>query len=110
VKEEPASRPLLRRTLLKRVVHGLGVILGLGHVIPHVQAEERDVLKNETDRLTVRVARPFDAETPVQEFASELPLLCPQPLWPSSDRTALRSKLETECGWYGGPTADFHAQ
>ena len=112
MKEEPASRPLSRRTLLKRVVHGLGVTLALGHVIPRVQAEERDVLKNETDRLTVRVARPLDAETPVQEFASYLT--------PNS-RFFVRShfgpppaELLSDPNWklsggFGGPTADVHA-
>ena len=34
MKEESASRSLSRRTLLKRVVQGLGVTLALGHVIP----------------------------------------------------------------------------
>jgi sulfite oxidase len=72
VKEEPTSGSLSRRTLLKRVIHGLGVTLALGHVIPRVEAEEHDVSKNETDRLIVHVTRPLDAETPVQEFASYL--------------------------------------
>lgn len=72
MKEGPASRSLTRRTLLGRVVQGLGVILALGHVIPRVEAEESDVSKNEADHLIVHVARPLDAETPVQEFASYL--------------------------------------
>jgi sulfite oxidase len=72
VNEEPASGSLSRRTLLKRVVRGLGITLALGHVIPRVQAEEGAVSKNETDRLVVHVARPLDAETPVHEFASYL--------------------------------------
>ena len=37
---------------------------------PAPAAEERNVSKNEADCLIVRVARPLDAETPVQEFAS----------------------------------------
>ena len=72
MKEEPASRSLSRRTLLGRVIQGLGVTLALGHVIPRVQAEEGAVSKNEADHLIVHVARPLDAETPVQEFASYL--------------------------------------
>ena len=72
MKEESASRSLSRRTLLGRVIQGLGVTLVMGHVIPRVQAEEGAVLKNEADRLIVHVARPLDAETPVQEFVSYL--------------------------------------
>ena len=72
MKEEPASRSLSRRTLLEKVIQGLGVTLALGHMIPRVQAEEGVVSKNEADHLIVHVARPLDAETPVQEFASYL--------------------------------------
>ena len=57
MKEEPASRPLSRRTLLERVIQGLGVTLVLGHVIPRVQAEAGAVSKNEADHLIVHVAR-----------------------------------------------------
>jgi sulfite oxidase len=70
VKEDPVSRALSRRTLLKKVI--FGGTLALGHVIPRVQAEERDVSKSETDRLVVHVVRPLDAETPVQEFTAYL--------------------------------------
>jgi len=72
VKKEPASWSLSRRALLGGVIQGLGVTLTLGHVIPRVQAEEGDVSKNEAPRFIVHVARPLDAETPVQEFASYL--------------------------------------
>ena len=72
MKGNPAPRFLSRRTLLRSLIQGLGCTLVLGHVIPRVQAEERDVAKNETDRFIVHVARPLDAETPVQEFASYL--------------------------------------
>ena len=71
MKEEPASRLLSRRTLLGKLIQGLGVALMLG-AIPRVRAEEVAVSKNETDGLIVRVVRPLDAETPVQEFASYL--------------------------------------
>ena len=69
---EEASRSLSRRTLLGKLVQGLGVTVALGYAIPRVQAEEGAISKNEADRLIVRVARPLDAETPVQEFASYL--------------------------------------
>ena len=72
MKEEPASQALSRRTFLEKVIQGLGVTLALGKAIPRVQAEEGDVSRNEADRLIVHVARPLDAETPVQEFASYL--------------------------------------
>ena len=38
MKEEPASRSPSRRTLLKRVIQGLGGTFALGHVIPRVHA------------------------------------------------------------------------
>ena len=57
MKEEPASRSPSRRTLLKRVIQGLGVTLALGHVIPGVQAEEGAISKNEADRLIVHMVR-----------------------------------------------------
>jgi sulfite oxidase len=72
VKGEPASRYLSRRTLLGTLIQGLGVTVALGHAIPRVQAEERNISKNEADHLVVRVERPLDAETPVQEFTSYL--------------------------------------
>jgi DMSO/TMAO reductase YedYZ molybdopterin-dependent catalytic subunit len=72
VKEEQGSQSLSRRTLLGRVIQGLGVTLALGHVFTRVQAEEGDASKNEAEHLIVCVARPLDAETPVQEFASYL--------------------------------------
>jgi len=72
VREEPVSQALSRRTLLAKVIQGLGVTLALSQVIPRAQAEEGDVSRSEADRLIVLVARPLDAETPVQEFASYL--------------------------------------
>lgn len=72
MKEEQTSRVLSRRTLLGRVIQGLGVTVALGQVIPRLQAEAGDVSKKEADHLIVHVARPLDAETPVQEFASYL--------------------------------------
>jgi hypothetical protein len=61
VKEEAVSRSLSRRTLLEMVIHGLGVTLALGHVIPPVHAEEGDDSKNEADHLIVHVARQIGA-------------------------------------------------
>ena len=55
--EESASRSLSRRTLLKRVIQGLGVTFALGHVIPCVLAEVGAVSKNEADHLIVHVVR-----------------------------------------------------
>ncbi len=72
MKEEPASRLCRGGLSWRRVIQGLGVTLALGHVIPRVQAEEGVVSKNEADHLIVHVARPLDAETPVQEFTSYL--------------------------------------
>jgi sulfite oxidase len=72
VNEEPAPRSLSRRTLLGKLVQGLGVTVALSPMTKPLQAEDRSVSKNEADRLIVRVARPLDAETPVQEFASYL--------------------------------------
>ena len=72
MKEEPATRFLSRRTFLGQLTRGLAVTLALGHEILRVEAEEVAVSRNETDGLIVRVVRPLDAETPVQEFASYL--------------------------------------
>jgi len=57
VNEEPASRSLSRRTLLRRVIQGLGVTFALGHVIPRVQAEEGAVSRSEADHLIVHVVQ-----------------------------------------------------
>ena len=54
-------------------MQGLGLWLALGRINPEVRAEAGDRSKSdETDHMIVRVARPMDAETPVQEFASYL--------------------------------------
>jgi hypothetical protein len=70
VNEAQTCQSLSQRTLLGRDIQGLGVTLALGHVIPRVQAAEGGVSKTESEHLIVHVARPLDAETPVQEFAS----------------------------------------
>ncbi len=72
MREDPVAPALSRRTLLGRIIQGLGLTLALGPAIPFVQARERAAESDETGRLIVRVARPLDAETPVQEFVSYL--------------------------------------
>ncbi len=65
-------RVLSRRTVLRRIIQGLGLTLALGPAVPVVQARERAAQSDETDRLITRVARPLDAETPVEEFVAYL--------------------------------------
>lgn len=71
VARDQAAQALSRRTVLGRIIQGLGLSLALGFAMP-ARAKERAVETDETDRLIVRVARPLDAETPVQEFVSSL--------------------------------------
>ena len=72
VKRDQTTQVMSRRTLLGRIIQGLGLSLALGPAIPFVRARERAAESDETDCLIVRVARPLDAETPVQEFVSYL--------------------------------------
>ena len=60
---------LSRRTLLQRVVQAFGGLVAW-RSIGSAGAEES--ARNESGPLTVRVMRPYDAETPVQEFTSFL--------------------------------------
>lgn len=71
VARDPAAQALSRRTVLGRIIQGLGLSLALGFAIP-ARAKEQALETDETDRLIMRVARPLDAETPVQEFATSL--------------------------------------
>ncbi len=71
VTRDQAAHAMSRRTVLGRIIQGLGLSLALGFAMP-ARARERAVESDETDRLIVRVARPLDAETPVQEFVSYL--------------------------------------
>ena len=61
-----------RRQCLKLLASGLAA----GFVIPHfgsaTVAAQKDSTRSETDGLTVRVAKPVDAETPVSDFSSFL--------------------------------------
>ncbi|MDH4188545.1 MAG: sulfite oxidase [Nitrospira sp.] len=61
-----------RRTLLGRIIRGVGLLIGVSRLVSPAQAREGGDEADEPDRLTVRVARPLDAETPVQEFVSAL--------------------------------------
>lgn len=61
-----------RRFLLRRLLQGLGVSWIVNQHLPVAQAGEEELARNETGPLTVRVTRPFDAETPVREFISYL--------------------------------------
>lgn len=59
---------LSRRGLLERLLQGLGVAAIVNRPVPVVQAAGEELARNESGPLTVRVTRPFDAETPVHEF------------------------------------------
>lgn len=61
-----------RRRCLKLLLSGLGAGLVFHHVGSAVIAAQNDAARKETSGLSVRVARPLDAETPVGEFASFL--------------------------------------
>lgn len=63
---------LARRTLFQRLLDGLGAGLVLFQPVPPARASEEESAHNQTGPLTVRVSRPFDAETPVREFISFL--------------------------------------
>lgn len=63
---------LSRRVLLERLLQGLGVAAIVNWPVPVVQAAGEELARNESGPLTVRVTRPFDAETPVREFISFL--------------------------------------
>ena len=61
-----------RRGCLKLLAAGLGAGMMVHHAASAVVAAQKDGPQSGTGGLTVRVARPFDAETPVGEFASFL--------------------------------------
>ena len=61
-----------RRSLLGKLVQGLGVGLIVNQRPAVAQAAGEEPARNESGPLTVRVTRPFDAETPVREFTSFL--------------------------------------
>jgi DMSO/TMAO reductase YedYZ molybdopterin-dependent catalytic subunit len=61
-----------RRQCLKLLASGLAAGFVIRHAGAAVVAAEQDFTRQETDKLTIRVARPVDAETPVSELASFL--------------------------------------
>jgi sulfite oxidase len=63
-----------RRSLLGRLLQGLGAAAIVNRHVPVAQAAGEEPARNESGPLTVHVTRPFDAETPVREF---IPFLTP---------------------------------
>lgn len=61
-----------RRALFKTLLQGVGAGLILSRRPPTVEGAEGEELGHTSGPLTVRVARPFNAETSVREFASWL--------------------------------------
>ena len=61
-----------RRVLLRTLLQAIGAGFVLGRSLPTVQGGRGDEAGHASGPLTVRVTRPFDAETPVREFASWL--------------------------------------
>ena len=61
-----------RRVLLTTLLQGIGAGLVLGRSLPTVHGGQGNEAGHASGPLTVRVARPFDAETPVREFTSWL--------------------------------------
>jgi DMSO/TMAO reductase YedYZ molybdopterin-dependent catalytic subunit len=61
-----------RRALFKTLLQGAGAGLILSRGLQTIQAAEDGEAGHASGPLTVRVARPLDAETPVREFASWL--------------------------------------
>lgn len=61
-----------RRAWLKRLLYGLGAGFIVNYRVSPTQAGEEAPASRETGPLTVRVMRPYDAETPVREFTSYL--------------------------------------
>lgn len=61
-----------RRALFERVLQGLGAAVVAGGVDRAFADNQSGVTGQTSGPLTVRVSRPFDAETPVREFGSWL--------------------------------------
>ena len=61
-----------RRQCVRTLLAGLGAGFVLHRLGPAAFATPKDAARPEADRFTVRVTRPFDAETPVGELASFL--------------------------------------
>ncbi len=61
-----------RRSFLRTLLQGLGAWYVAHRVMPCVEAGQEKATSPESGLLTVRVSRPFDAETPVRDFTSWL--------------------------------------
>ncbi|MCS6289017.1 MAG: sulfite oxidase [Nitrospira sp.] len=61
-----------RREWLRTALQGIGVGMVVGPGFPSIVTAQGNEARQGTGPLTVRVSRPFDAETPVREFASWL--------------------------------------
>ena len=61
-----------RREWLRTVLQGIGIGMVVGPVGTAIATAQGSEAGHGTGPLTVRVTRPFDAETPVREFASWL--------------------------------------
>jgi DMSO/TMAO reductase YedYZ molybdopterin-dependent catalytic subunit len=72
MKEDAEHSPVSRRRLLKSVLYGLCGSFAIHRVGSLAYADDRDSAGKESGPLTVRVSRPFDAETSVREFTSFL--------------------------------------
>ncbi|MBS0171011.1 MAG: sulfite oxidase [Nitrospira sp.] len=61
-----------RRGWMKTLLQGIGIGALLRGAIPAAEGSQEGALGQGSGPLTVRVSRPFDAETPVREFTSWL--------------------------------------
>ncbi|MBX3660804.1 MAG: hypothetical protein KF740_20415, partial [Ramlibacter sp.] len=61
-----------RRALFERVLQGIGAGVVAGAVDRALADSRVETTGQASGPLTVRVSRPFDAETPVREFTSWL--------------------------------------
>jgi DMSO/TMAO reductase YedYZ molybdopterin-dependent catalytic subunit len=72
MKENGEFPAVSRRRWLQTLLYGLGAGLVIHRAGSSAGAADKDPVTNESGPLTVRVSRPFDAETPVREFTSFL--------------------------------------
>ncbi|MBX3304128.1 MAG: sulfite oxidase [Nitrospira sp.] len=64
--------PISRRSLFKALLQGIGVGLLVDQRLPVALAGGEEAARDDVGPFIARVTRPFDAETPVGEFASFL--------------------------------------
>lgn len=72
MKQEQRDRTVSRRHGFKTLLYGLGAGFLTNCSPPSAEAADDERAAKESGPLTVRVSRPFDAETPVREFTSFL--------------------------------------